>query len=94
VIRGVEAHVTSNHPMFLPPSSLDYRTEPPVPAFYIEDALLYVQAVALIRAIFKRKKVFTTISLGLIYHYMAISQPPSRETVPLTFVFTGTLKKI
>jgi hypothetical protein len=33
VIRGVEAHVTSNHPMslLLPPSSLVYRTEPPVP---------------------------------------------------------------
>jgi hypothetical protein len=30
--RGLEALVPSNHPMFLPPSSLDYRTEPPVPA--------------------------------------------------------------
>jgi hypothetical protein len=30
--RGLEAQVTSNHPMFLPPSSLDYRTEPLVPA--------------------------------------------------------------
>jgi hypothetical protein len=33
VVRGIEAQVTSNHPMFLPPSSLDYRTEPPVPAY-------------------------------------------------------------
>jgi hypothetical protein len=32
VSRGLEAQVTSNHPMFLPPSSLDYRTEPLVPA--------------------------------------------------------------
>jgi hypothetical protein len=30
--RGLEAQVPSNHPMSLPPSSLDYRTEPPVPA--------------------------------------------------------------
>jgi hypothetical protein len=30
--RGLEAQVTSNHPMFLPPSSLDYWTEPLVPA--------------------------------------------------------------
>jgi hypothetical protein len=30
--RSLEAQLTSNHPMFLPPSSLDYRTEPPVPA--------------------------------------------------------------
>jgi hypothetical protein len=29
VVRGNEAQVTSDHPMFLPPSSLDYRTEPP-----------------------------------------------------------------
>jgi hypothetical protein len=28
--RSIEAQLTSNHPMFLPPSSLDYRTEPPV----------------------------------------------------------------
>jgi hypothetical protein len=33
--------------------------------------------------IFKRKKGFATISLGIIYHSIALSQPPSRGTVPL-----------
>jgi hypothetical protein len=33
---------------------------------------------------YKWKKVFATISLGLmIYHSMVLSQPPSRNTVPL-----------
>jgi hypothetical protein len=36
--------------------------------------------------IFKRKKGFTNLSLGLIYYRYstASSQPPSRDTVPLT----------
>jgi hypothetical protein len=34
--------------------------------------------------IFKRKKGFAKLSLGLIYHSKALPQPPSRDTVPLT----------
>jgi hypothetical protein len=43
VSRGLEAQVTSNHPMFLPPSSLDYRTEPLVPAILQGTILLLVK---------------------------------------------------
>jgi hypothetical protein len=48
------------------------------------DALPTVRTVDLRRAIFKRKKEITTIFLGLIYHSMALSQPQSRDTVPLS----------
>jgi hypothetical protein len=41
------------------------------------------RAVALRRRIFKRKKGFAKLSLGLIYHSKALPQPPSRDTVPL-----------
>jgi hypothetical protein len=41
-----------------------------------------VRTVALRRPIYKWKKGFATISLGLIYHSMALSQPPSGDTVP------------
>jgi hypothetical protein len=34
---------------------------------------------------FYAEKGFVTISLGLMYHFMALSQPPSRDTVPLNF---------
>jgi hypothetical protein len=40
--------------------------------------------VALKRPIFKRKKGFTNISLGLNYCSMGSSWPRSRDTVPLT----------
>jgi hypothetical protein len=33
--------------------------------------------------IFKWKEGFATNSLGIIYHSIALSQPPSRDTVPL-----------
>jgi hypothetical protein len=39
--------------------------------------------VALKRPIFKRKKGFVNLSLGLIYHSKALPQPPSRDTIPL-----------
>jgi hypothetical protein len=39
--------------------------------------------VALQRPIFKRKKGFVNLSLGLICYSIASSQPPSRDTVPL-----------
>jgi hypothetical protein len=42
------------------------------------------RAVALRRRIFKPKKGFANLSLGLIYHSKALSQPPSRDTVPLS----------
>jgi hypothetical protein len=35
-----------------------------------------------------KKKGFATISLGLIYHSMVLSQPPSCETVPLMCCYT------
>jgi hypothetical protein len=35
------------------------------------------------RHIFKRKKGFANLSLGLIYHSKALPQPPSRDTIPL-----------
>jgi hypothetical protein len=50
--------------------------------FYIDECAT-VRTVALKRPFFKRKKGFATISLGLIYHSMVSSQPPSRDTVPL-----------
>jgi hypothetical protein len=53
--------------------------------FYI-DGCATRQAVALRQRIFKRKKGFANISLGLIYHSKALSQPPSRNTIPLTII--------
>jgi hypothetical protein len=35
------------------------------------------------RPIFKKKKGFANLCLGLIYHPKALPQPPSRDTVPL-----------
>jgi hypothetical protein len=35
------------------------------------------------RPIFKRKKGFANLSLGLIYHSKALPQPASRDTIPL-----------
>jgi hypothetical protein len=43
--------------------------------------------VALKRPIFKRKKGFANLSLGLIYHSKTLPQPPSRDTVPLNALF-------
>jgi hypothetical protein len=40
------------------------------------------------RTIFKWKKGFTTISLGLIYHSMVLSQLPSRDPVPLSYEYS------
>jgi hypothetical protein len=40
-------------------------------------------AVALRRRIFKQKKGFANLSLGLNYHPKALPQPPSSDTVPL-----------
>jgi hypothetical protein len=38
--------------------------------------------------IFKRKKGFATISLGLIYHFMVLPQLLSRDTVPLNHTYS------
>jgi hypothetical protein len=40
--------------------------------------------IALRWVIFKRKKGFATISLGIIYQSIALSEPPSCDTVPLS----------
>jgi hypothetical protein len=40
--------------------------------------------VALKRLIFKWKKVFANLGLGLIYYSIATSQSPSHDTVPLS----------
>jgi hypothetical protein len=53
------------------------------PWFYIYRGTT-LWTVALKRPIFKRKKVFANLSLGLIYHSKALPQPPSRDTVPLS----------
>jgi hypothetical protein len=50
------------------------------PGFYI-DGCTILWALAKIRQIFKQKKGSATISLGLIYYSMVLSQPPSRDTV-------------
>jgi hypothetical protein len=50
--------------------------------FYI-DGCATRRAVALRRRIFKQKKGFANLSLGLNYHSKAFPQPPSRDTVPL-----------
>jgi hypothetical protein len=42
-----------------------------------------VRTVALRWVIFKQKKGSATICLGLIYCFMGLSQPPTRDTVPL-----------
>jgi hypothetical protein len=38
------------------------------------------------RRIFKQKKGFANLSLGLNYHSKALPQPPSRDTVPLRYI--------
>jgi hypothetical protein len=46
------------------------------------------------RPIFKRKKEFANLSLGLIYHSKALPQPPSRDTIPLIkncFIYAANL---
>jgi hypothetical protein len=40
------------------------------------------RTVALKRPIFKQKKGYATIGLGLNYHFMGSSQPPPRDSVP------------
>jgi hypothetical protein len=52
--------------------------------FYI-DGRSTRRAVALRWRIFKRKKGFANLSLGLIYHSKALPQPPSRDTIPLRY---------
>jgi hypothetical protein len=47
------------------------------------------RAVALKRPIFKRKKWFANLSLGLIYHSKALPQPPSRDTIPLSILLAA-----
>jgi hypothetical protein len=66
------------------PSSIysDWRPWRDQPQAYINGCATR-RAVALKRPIFKLKKGFTTISLGLIYHSKALPQPPSRDTIPL-----------
>jgi hypothetical protein len=54
------------------------------PWFYIYRGTT-LWTVPLKRPIFKQKKGFANLSLGLIYHSKALPQPPSRDTVPLTF---------
>jgi hypothetical protein len=55
------------------------------PQAYI-DGCATRRAVALKLPIFKRKKGFANLSLGLIYHSKALPQPPSRDTIPLMFI--------
>jgi hypothetical protein len=52
------------------------------------------RAVALRRRIFKQKKWFANLSLGLNYHSKALPQPPSRDTVPLIFCLYYWLKTL
>jgi hypothetical protein len=52
------------------------------------------RAVALRRQIFKQKKGFANLSLGLNYHSKALPQPPSRDTVPLSRLFFSTSRHI
>jgi hypothetical protein len=47
------------------------------------DLIWFEQSVALKKTIFKQKKGFASLSLGLIYYSIASSQPPSWDTVPL-----------
>jgi hypothetical protein len=54
--------------------------------FFNRWMLYCTDRIALRWAIFKRKKGFVTISLGLIYHSMVLSQSPSRDTAPLNCV--------
>jgi hypothetical protein len=51
--------------------------------FYI-DGCATVRTVALKWPILKQRKGCATVRLGLNYCYMGSSQPPSRDTVPLT----------
>jgi hypothetical protein len=46
------------------------------------------------RPIFKRKKGFVNLNLGLIYHSKALPQPPSRDTVPLSYLFRLSAKRV
>jgi hypothetical protein len=43
----------------------------------------HIKAGTVTESFFKQNKGSATISLGLIYHSMVLSQPPSRDTVPL-----------
>jgi hypothetical protein len=52
-----------------------------ITSFYI-DGCGTLRTVALRRPIFKPKKGSATISLGLNYCSMGLSQPPFRDTVP------------
>jgi hypothetical protein len=44
------------------------------------------RVVALRRRIFKWKKGFANLILGLFFHSRALPQPPSRDTIPLSSV--------
>jgi hypothetical protein len=60
--------------------------------FYI-DGCTIVWTLAYRRRIFKQKKGSATIGLGLNYHSMVLSQPLSRDTVPLTnFIVFSTIR--
>jgi hypothetical protein len=48
---------------------------------------LTVRTIALRQVSFKWKKELATISLDLIYQSMVLSQPPSRDSVPLRYLF-------
>jgi hypothetical protein len=63
--------------------------------FYI-DKCATIRTVALRQTIFKQKKGFATISLGLICHSLVLSQLPSRGTVPiiLSYVFVIPIASI
>jgi hypothetical protein len=60
------------------------------PWFYIYECTAQ-WTVALKRSIFKRKKGFANLNLGLIYNSIASSQPPSRDTVPLSHVLQADI---
>jgi hypothetical protein len=57
------------------------------PDFASMDARLYGHSF---ETIFKWKKGFATISLGIFYRSMVLSQPPSCDTVPFRVRYSNT----
>jgi hypothetical protein len=80
ILASTVAHVRmTNGPSTSYSDWLSLRDQPQVHI----DGCAARRAVALKRPIFKRKKGFANLSLGLIYHSKAFPQPPSRDTIPL-----------
>jgi hypothetical protein len=57
------------------------------------DGCATVWTVALRRGILKWKKECATISLGIIFHSIAFSQPSSHDTVPLSVFLNKKILK-